>query len=281
MGSVIRAIFLIIVAYYGACAAIRAQPPLRQVADLRLPGSATRFDYQSLDPSTGRLYLSHMGEGVIVVFDTHLGKPIAALKGFPAVTGVLCVPSRHRLYASVTGNHELAVVDTRSLRVIARIPGPQFPDGIAFDSVSDRVFVSDESGGADYVFDARSNKLLSRISLGGEAGNTQFDSINHRIYVAVQTRNEIASIDPAAMRISGRWPLPGAEGPHGFYIDAPRKLMFVSCEGNAKLFVVDMRTMKETATFSVGVSPDVLAFDSELRRLYVASEAGEVAVFQE
>jgi len=33
-----------------------------------IPGGATRFDYQSFDPSTNRLYLSHMGDGDVVVF---------------------------------------------------------------------------------------------------------------------------------------------------------------------------------------------------------------------
>jgi hypothetical protein len=32
--------------------------PLRKVADIPLPGAAVRFDYQSFDPSAGRLYIS-------------------------------------------------------------------------------------------------------------------------------------------------------------------------------------------------------------------------------
>jgi len=39
--------------------------------------------------------------------------------------------------------------------------------------------------------------------------------------------------------------------------------------------------MNVIGTASVGGSPDVLAFDSSLRRLYVAAESGEVAVFAE
>jgi DNA-binding beta-propeller fold protein YncE len=39
--------------------------------------------------------------------------------------------------------------------------------------------------------------------------------------------------------------------------------------------------MKVTGSSSVGGSPDVLAFDTSLRPLYVAAESGEVAVFAE
>jgi DNA-binding beta-propeller fold protein YncE len=56
---------------------------------------------------------------------------------------------------------------------------------------------------------------------------------------------------------------------------------FVACDGNAKLLTLDLRTMKVTGSASVGDSPDVLAFDTSLRRLYVAAESGEVAVFAE
>lgn len=41
-----------------------------------------------------------------------------------------------------------------------------------------------------------------------------------------------------------------------------------------------MASWQRTASDSVGGSPDVLAFDSSLGRLYVASESGTVSVFQ-
>jgi DNA-binding beta-propeller fold protein YncE len=55
----------------------------------------------------------------------------------------------------------------------------------------------------------------------------------------------------------------------------------VTCEDNALLLIVDLRTMAVTATHPVGDNPDVLAFDPDWRRLYVASESGVVSVFAE
>src|SRR6266704_2801475 len=80
--------------------ASRAQAPLRAVTDVPLPGSASRFDYQSLEPASGRLFISHMGAGQLVVFDVRASKVIGNLDGFPTVTGVLAVPAEHRAYAS-------------------------------------------------------------------------------------------------------------------------------------------------------------------------------------
>jgi hypothetical protein len=62
---------------------------LKKVADIPLPGGATRFDYASLDAAAARLYFSHMGDGKLMVFDTSAEKLVTNLPGFPTMTGVL------------------------------------------------------------------------------------------------------------------------------------------------------------------------------------------------
>lgn len=271
---------LLIATVRGLAVQATAPAPLKLVADVPLPGPTVRFDYQSLDSATGRLYVSHMGAGRLLVFDTRAGRVVTSLAGFPTTTGVLSVPELHRVYASVTGRHEIAVLDDRTLETVAHVAGIQFPDGIAYDPDDKEIFVSDESGRVDVAIDALRNVKSATIPLGGEAGNTHYDPGAHRILVAVQTRNELVAIDPVARRIVGRYPVP-CDHPHGFTVDAARRLAFVSCEGDAKLLVVDLRTMRTTATFGVGDGPDVLALDRGLNRLYVASESGTVSVFQQ
>ena len=253
--------------------------PLRVMRDLPLPGPANRFDYQSIDPASGRLYMSHMNAGRVVVFDLDSSRVIAEVNGTPRVTGIRAVPAHHTVYASAAGNHEVAAIDEHTLKVVARIGGIRFPDGIAYAPVEHKVFVSDESGGADVVIDATTNTKRSTIALGGEAGNTHYDSVSHCILVAVQTRNQLVAIDPASEKIVARYELPGSDHPHGFTIDEPGRLAFISCEGNGKLLVVDLRTMKVLSTHTVGDDPDVLAWDPTWRRLYVAAESGVLSAF--
>lgn len=257
--------------------------PLRLVADAPLPGGASRFDYQSLDPAGGgRLFISHMGAGRLVVFDVQRGRVIGNLEGFPRVTGVLVVPAEHRAYASATGDHAVVIVDDSSLQVVARVPGPSFPDGIAYAPDERRVFVSDESGERDFVLDAKTNAVVARIELGGEAGNTQYDAGSHCIIVAVQTANQLAVIDPATAQIVRRITLDRAiRHPHGVYIDAPHRLAFIAGEESATLGVLDLRTLELRQVLPVGADPDVLAFDPAAGRLYVAAESGVVSVFEE
>src|SRR3989449_9832470 len=132
--------------------ASRADAPHRVVADVPLPGSGSRFDYQSLEPASGRLFISHMGAGQLVVFDVRAGRAIANLDGFPTVTGVLAVPVEHRAYASATGDHEVVVVNDSTFQIVARVPGPRFPDGIAYAPEERRGLAFGGPGGRGVFF---------------------------------------------------------------------------------------------------------------------------------
>src|SRR5437763_3892654 len=262
--------------------ASQAEAPLRVVTDVPLPGSASRFDYQSLEPASGRLFISHMGAGQMVVVDLRAGRVIANLDGFPTVTGVLAVPAEHRAYASATGDHAVVAVDDSTFRIVARVPGPRFPDGIAYAPEERRVFVSDESGRRDLVIDAATNSVVAQIELGGEAGNTQYDAGSHCVIVAVQTANQLAVIDAATATIVRRITLDQVvRYPHGVYIDAPHRLAFIAGQESGTLGVLDLGTLQLRQVLPIGSDPDVLAFDPTLGQLYVAAESGVVAVFEE
>ena len=252
---------------------------LKLLREIPLPGPANRFDYQSVDPATGRIYMNHMNAGRTIVFDADSMRVISEIANVPRATGVWAVPEHHRVYISAAGNHEVAIVDDRTLEITARVGGIRFPDGIAYAPNADKVFVSDEAGDADVVIDAKTGAKRSTIALGGEAGNTHYDSVSHCIFVAVQTKNQMVAIDPISEKIVERYDLPGSDHPHGFTLDEPDRLAFISCEGNAALIVLDLRTMKPIQQLDVADDPDVLAWDPGWRRLYVSAESGVVSGF--
>lgn len=253
--------------------------PLHQVARVPLSGPPVRFDYTSIDPSTHTLWISHMDASQLLAFNVESRKITKTISA-PGVHGVIAVPELGRVYASATNARKVLTINSRTGAVLASAPAGEYPDGLAYDPVQRHVFISDESGGVETVITASGHRIAT-IPLGGDAGNVQFDAATDRVLADVQTRNEIAVIDPRSNRIVRRIHVPNCNNDHGLLIDSAHRIAFVACDGNAKLLTLNLRTMAFTGTFSVGSSPDVLAFDAAKRRLYVSAESGVVAVFAE
>jgi hypothetical protein len=146
------------------------------------------------------------------------------------------------------------------------------------------------------------HRTVARVPLSGAAVRFDYTSLDPRtnelwishmdadrllaarsghILVDVQTRGELAIVDPRSNRIVRHLALRGCANPHGLLVDSSRRLAFIACDANARLLTLDLRDLRIVGDDGVGDTPDVLAFDSSLRRLYVSAESGVVAVFAE
>jgi DNA-binding beta-propeller fold protein YncE len=279
---VTRMLLAAVLALVGCRAAAQVSRPTaewRLIADLPLPGKPARFDYQTFDATAGWLWIAHMGAGEVLAVDVRRRQVVARVPNMPGVTGIRVVPALQRVFAALSGSHEVAVLDSRSGRVLARVPGGRFPDGLDYAPAANKLFVSDEYGRQELVIDLPSFTARRPIQVGGEVGNTQYDSVAGWIWVAVQTRNELVAIDPSTESVVKRIPVPGIERPHGFYVDAPRRLIYVTGEENSRIGVLNLRTKRIAHSYPVGDEPDVLAMDPERHRLFVAAESGTIAAF--
>jgi len=255
--------------------------PLTQVQDIALPGTTNRLDYQALDVGANRLYVAHLGDGTVHAVDLAKGTVAGTIDQADSVHGVTVAPDRHLLLAAASGTNEVVLIDTTTLRITGRVKAGDTPDGIAYDPVHGKAYVSNEHDHAETVIDLAKGQAKDPIEIGGEAGNTVFDPVSGRIYVNVQERNQLVGIDPATDTVTDRIPVSDCGSNHGLYIDGSQQLAFIACEDNAKLLVLDLKTKQVTARFDTGDTPDVLAFDQGLHRLYAASESGVVSVFDE
>jgi YVTN family beta-propeller protein len=253
---------------------------LVRVADIPLGGNTTRLDYESLDEDRHLLFIAHLGDSVVVVFDTVGQRVIARIPGISKVHGVLAIPELGTVYASATGTNEVVAINEETLKITARAPGGVYPDGMAYAPEVHKLYVSDEHGDTETVIDVRTNTRIATIPLGGDVGNSQYDPASKHIFANVQTRRQLIEIDPTSDKVVSRTDLPGAEGNHGLLIEPQQRKAFIACEDNHKLLVLDLETRKVTATFEVGEDPDVLAYDPALHYVYVAAESGPVSVFR-
>jgi DNA-binding beta-propeller fold protein YncE len=279
LNQLLLTVALALVACRASAQVSRRAAEWRVVADVPLPGPAVRFDYQSFDATTGRLWIAHMGAGEVLAFDVRTRQVVARVPNMPGVSGVYVVPALQQVFAALSAGHAVAVLDSRNGRVLARLPGGRFPDGLAYAPHANKLFVSDEYGRQELVIDVPSSTARRPMQIGGEAGNTQYDSVADRIWVAVQTRNELVAIDPRTDSVVDRVPVPGIGRPHGFHVDAGSRFIYVTGEENSRVGVLDLRTKRVAHTYPVGEEPDVIVMDPERRRLFVAAESGVISAF--
>lgn len=258
----------------------RATLTLKTVADVPLPGRPVRFDYMAVDPAAHRLYVAHMNDDHLVVFDTENRRVVGHLEGFKNVHGVIVVPALGKVLATATKDRDVVVLNAADLKVRARLGPIGYGDGLAYAPDEKKVFVSDESdAGRELVLDAENDRVLGTVELGGEAGNTQWDPTSHRVLVAVQTKQEVVAIDPRTNAIAERHPIEGAEHPHGLCVNVAANKLYVADEGTSEVIVVDLATWRVAERHRVSECPDVMAFDPGPRRLYVACEGGALHAF--
>ncbi len=269
-------------------ASVRGSWRLERVADLPLPGPAGRFDYQAFDAASGRLYISRMEAGRVLVYDVRRGRAVADVPGFPGATGITLAPPLGLAFVSATGSlpsRALGRGRVRALRLtdlatVADLPAGAFPDGCAWAAPLRRLFVSDERGGSETVIGGEPPRVLKTLALGGEAGNSAYDADGRRVLVDVQTRRELAVIDPRALTIVRRLPLPAScEHDHGLLVDDADSAVFVACDANARLLTLSLPDLRAVSVDRVGRDPDVLALDARRGLLYVAAESGVATVF--
>jgi DNA-binding beta-propeller fold protein YncE len=258
----------------------QAALPLSLVADLPLPGNPSRFDYQWIDTVNRRLYIAHLGDSSLVVFDLDDQRVSHEVAHLPSIHGVVAAPALHLVFATATAEKTLALIDDQTFEVKSRVPAGEYPNGLAFDSASEKVFVSNNNGKGVAVVDVKTAKALPGIEIGGGAGNTQWDADSGHILAAVHGSAYLADIDPAKDEVPARIALDHVSTCHGLLVASTLRLAFAACRGSAPvLAVVDLNTRRQIQLVSLPPEVDVLAFDPGLQRLYAASETGMVAVF--
>jgi hypothetical protein len=85
---------LLSVATSGLVRAETPTPPfsLQFVADIPLPGRSSRYDYQSYDAARHLLFIAHLGDSAVTVFNTQSQTVVTNIPNVSRVHGMLAIP---------------------------------------------------------------------------------------------------------------------------------------------------------------------------------------------
>lgn len=255
--------------------------PLVLVADVALPGKATRFDYEDLDAAHGHLVIAHMNDASVLVVNLSEGSVAKLLPNIPVARGVIVGDDVGRIFVTSSPN-KLVILDSVSLTEIARVDTGSAPDGVGWDPVHQIVGVSDQGDGAvSLIADAGSGKR-TQVPLGVETGNVVFDASRGVFWVSVvaaSSPDQLVAVDPVTATVTTRLGLPGCQGAHGLRLHPDGQSAFVACESNDVLARVELGSAHGVVTADTGSGPDVLSIDPGRGWMYVAAESGDLTVF--
>jgi DNA-binding beta-propeller fold protein YncE len=268
---------LVLLASLAAAAPLAAQSPgplYRQVAKWTIGGEGG-WDYLTLDPDGGRLFIAHSSS--IAVVDTTTGKLLGEIPATGA-HGVALVPGRHLGFSTNGRAGTVTVFDLDTLKPRSDIKVGENPDAIIYDAFSDRVIVMNGRSKDLVAIDPAALTIVATVPLGGKL---EFAAAEPgRVYVNVEDTSEIAVVDTKTWQATQRWRLEGCEEPSGLALDAQGGHLFSVC-GNKQMVVVDTRKGSIVATLPTGAGTDGAAFDPGLKVAFASNGEGTLTAVRQ
>jgi chromate transporter len=257
-----------------------AHLPLVKVADVALPGGATRFDYQDVDAAHARLVVAHMNDDSVLIVDLRDGSVLEEVTGIKTPRGVVVAGEAGTIFVTSMPN-QLVSIDSTSMKETGRVETGKSPDGVSWDPKHEVVGVSDQGDGALSLIAEAGRGARKQVKLGTETGNVVFDAGRGWFWITAVTdkADQLVAVDPVSTKVETRIDLAGCRGAHGLRLHPDGKSAFVACEDNSVLARVALDGNHAVETAATGKGPDVLSLDPGLGWLYVAAESSDLTVF--
>ena len=258
-----------------------ARLPLVLVADVDLPGGATRFDYQAVDRKLGRLVTSHMGDGSVLFVDLADGSVLKEVTGIPVARGVAVADDVGLVFVTSSPS-SLVLIDNESMTETGRVGTGNGPDGVGWDATHKVVGVSDQGDGALSLIADSGSGTRQQVQLGAQTGNVVFDASRGWFWITVEAAappDQLVAVDPVTAQVTRTIGLPGCSAAHGLRLHPDGRSAFVACEANSVLVRVDLEGETVVGTSPTGGIPDVMSVDEGLGWLFVAAESSDLTVF--
>jgi DNA-binding beta-propeller fold protein YncE len=245
------------------------------------PGATPGFDHADIYRAGRRMYVAHTGADRVDVVDCRTQTFLRSLPGLPGVAGVLIDEEHDLLFTSDRGAARVSVFHCSDEQLRGRVEVGPHPNGLAYDRRRRRLYTFNlgeplgESCTASVV-DLDSMRVLRELALPGRPRWAVYDEERDQIHANIREPAEIVVIDCARSEIERTLPVPAA-GPHGLWLDRGR--LFCAADGGV-LAVLDRDSGELLASLPLPGVPDVVMYDPELARLYVAiGEPGVVCSF--
>ena len=251
------------------------------------PGAKAGFDHADtyLDPRGSRLYVAHTGADRLDVLDCKSGAYLRSIAGFPGVAGVLIDSANDLLFTSDRSAARVSILRASDGAMVGQVAVDPRPNGLAFDPKARNLYSFNlgEPAGTNCtvsVVSVDTLRVVATLRLPGRPRWAVFDALTRSVYANIGDPALIVVIDCDSLAISRSISVRVA-GPHGLAIVGEHGGSSLWCAADAgQLVVLEPRSGAVSASLPLRGTPDVVMYDRDLHRVYVAvGSPGTVTVF--
>jgi DNA-binding beta-propeller fold protein YncE len=207
----------------------------------------------------GLIYITCENSAKIVVIDPKANKVIDAIDSGSTNGHRLCISNDgQRLYTDNEEDATVSVIDVPARKLLGKIKTPQAIAGIAVSGDGKTVIaVSDESP-VLFVIDTAAGKVTRTVTLEGvpkAAQIARYSPDDTLLVVSSLNSNMLSLIDP-----SFEWQaaIPVGQQPMDFAFRGGE--IYVGCQGDGSMHVVDIATKKHKTSFAAGTGCESVGF---------------------
>lgn len=285
-----------LVVFLSICVAIGANPPLKLIQTVPLPGVQGDFDHFLADVKGNRLFLCAEGNGSVEVFDLGTTKHIRSFgKGVVQEPhSLLYREDLNRIYV-VDGTATMGAVriyDGRTYNLIKSLDLPPFADWSDYDPATKYLYVNGNGSRVKKpystisIIDTTTGELAGTITVDDNViTGFALETSNQNLYTGMRDKHQVAVIDRKARKVIATWPFTPLEGSNvGFMaIDTANHRLFENFanhrvtedakpgEKHQKMIVYDTQAGKEVTTIPINEHTDHLQYDPGSKRLFVVA----------
>ena len=221
---------------------------------IKVPDGA--FDYATFDAAAGRVYMPRGTYTTVIDVKSGMASQLASAAGDHIAvpvpgTSLLVVTQRTGI---------IRIVDRATDKVVAQFQQGKNPNSAAYDPVSKFVLVFNKDGGDATLVDPVQRKVVATIPISPNTLEFPAADGAGKIFDNVETTGEIAVIDVAARKVTGRYKIDGCEEPSGLAYVPGAKLLVSACD-NELAKVIQADTGKVVASLPIGRGPDAVIYD--------------------
>src|ERR1700730_9750496 len=184
-------------------AAAQAQQFYHLESAVMLKAAAPEWDYVTLDPARGYLFIGRRADGV-TVFDVNTSKIVGRIDRSEDANAAVLVPEFDRDY-TINGDGTTTVFQLSTLKSIDRIKIGEDADSAFYEPATRQLaFTMGDSKKVAFV-DAKTGKINGELPIDSKKLDGTVPDGEGRMFMALRDRNAVARIDASERKVTDLW----------------------------------------------------------------------------